>query len=99
MLVAQNAQSTGTAEFASKEKQLYTEYIQLNEEVSKLADKLSEIQNRRTRLENHIQAIREKPLILTERNSTLWVTMIDHCIIHRDKSVTFIFRDGTEIQL
>lgn len=97
LLVTQNASSTGTADFASKEKQLYSEFVQLNEEVTKLSDKLAEIQNRRTRLLNHIQAIREKPLVLTEWNSTLWVVMIDHCVIHRDKSVTFVFRDGTEI--
>jgi DNA invertase Pin-like site-specific DNA recombinase len=97
LLVTQNAQNTGTSDFATKEKQLYTEYIQLSETVNELSEKLAGIQNRRTRLLNHIQSLNNKPLILTEWKSTLWVTMIDHCVIHRDKSVTFVFRDGTEI--
>lgn len=69
----------------------------LEEEVAELSEKLTQTRNRRTRLMNHIQAISEKTLILTEWDSTLWVIMIDHCVVHRNKSVTFVFRDGTEI--
>ena len=97
LLITQNATGSGTIEFQKKEKQLYDEYIKLNDEVTKLNDKLTEKQNRRNRLLNHIQSIREKPLILSEWSSKLWVIMIDHCVIHKDKTVTFIFRDGTEI--
>ena len=97
LLITQNAPSTGTADFQSQEKKLYKEYTRLDEEVAELSEKLTQIRNRRTRLLNHIQAIREKPLVLSEWDSTLWVVMIDHCVVHRDKTVTFVFRDGTEI--
>ena len=97
LLIKQNATATGTEDFQAQENKLYKKYVRLDEEVKKLSEKLTEIQNRRTRLVNHIQAIREKPLVLSEWDNMLWVVMIDHCIIHRDKTVTFVFRDGTEI--
>ena len=98
LLIKQNATATGTEDFQSQENKLYKKYVRLDEEVKKLSEKLTEIQNRRNRLLNHIQAIREKPLILDVWDNTLWVIMIDHCVVHRDKAVTFVFRDGTEIK-
>ena len=38
-----------------------------------------------------------KPLIVNKWDSKLWVSMIDRCVVHRDKTVTFVFRDGIEI--
>ena len=98
LLVKQNSTKAGAEDFQMQADKLYKEYTKLDESVKKLSEELSAIQNRRTRLLNHIRSIREKPLVLEEWDSTLWVIMIDHCVVHRDKTVTFVFRDGTEIK-
>lgn len=99
LLVKQNSTKAGAEDFQMQADKLYKEYTKLDESVKKLSEELSAIQNRRTRLLNHIRSIREKPLVLEEWDSTLWVIMIDHCVVHRDKTVTFVFRDGTEIKV
>lgn len=98
LLVKQNSTNAGAEEFQTQADKLYKDFVKLDEDVKQLSEELTLIQNRRTRLLNHIQAIREKPLILEEWDNTLWVIMIDRCIVHRDKTVTFVFRDGMEIR-
>ncbi len=48
---------------------------------------------------NYIKGLQEKPLILEKWDTALWITTIRHCIVHRDDSITFIFRDGAEIDI
>ena len=97
LLITKDASNSGTSEFQIKEKKLYEEYIALSDEVSALSDRINEITLRRNKLICYISAMSKKPEIITEWDNSLWVTMIDRCIVHRDKAVTFIFRDGTEI--
>ena len=60
-------------------------------------DRLAEINSRRYKLESYIESMRTRPNLLEEWDAGLWVTMLDHCVVHRDKTVTFVFRDGKEI--
>ena len=46
---------------------------------------------------SYINDLREKTLILEQWDTSLWITMIKHCVVHRDDSITFVFRDGEEI--
>ena len=97
LLITRDASNSGTSEFQLKEKQLYEEYIALSDKVSTLSGKIADINLRRNKLLSYISAMSEKPEIAIEWDNSLWVTMINRCIVHRDKTVTFIFRDGTEI--
>ena len=83
--------------FQKKEKKLYDKYVKLSDEVNTLSDKLSDINIRRNKLLSYIDSMSRKPLIVNKWDSKLWVSMIDRCVVHRDKTVTFVFRDGIEI--
>ena len=48
---------------------------------------------------SYINDLREKTLILEQWDASLWITMIKHCVVHRDDSITFVFRDGEEITI
>ena len=50
-------------------------------------------------LVNYIKGLQEKPLILEKWDTAMWITTIRHCIVHRDDSITFVFRDGAEIDI
>ena len=72
-------------------------YAVAEREVEAIAQKISEINNRRIKLMSYINDLREKTLILEQWDASLWITMIKHCVVHRDDSITFVFRNGEEI--
>ena len=82
--------------FTKQEKVLLEAYLSVDAEVEALLGKISEIKSRRIKLIDHINSLRERPLILEEWDVGLWVTMIKHCVIRLDAKITFVFRDGKE---
>ena len=82
--------------FTKQEKVLLEAYLSVDAEVEALLGKISEIKSRRIKLIDHINSLRERPLILEEWDVGLWVTMIKHCVIRLDGKITFVFRDGKE---
>lgn len=85
--------------FKKREEQLYADYDALDKEVNALTQKLAGINNRHTKLVNYIKGLQEKPLILEKWDTAMWITTIRHCIVHRDDSITFVFRDGAKIDI
>lgn len=86
-------------EFQKRKKKLYDDYEAAVKEVEEITQKIREIDNRHTTLVNYINGLREKALILEEWDTSLWISMIKHCVVHRDDSITFVFRDGAEIKI
>ena len=97
LLISQNASSTGTSDFQDQERTLFEKYQKQSETVSELSNKLTAIRNRRHKLQSYITSMAEKPLVLSEWKNYIWVSMIDHCLVRKDRTITFVFRDGTEI--
>ena len=85
--------------FKKHEEKLYADYEAVDKEVNALTKKIADINNRHTKLVNYIKGLQEKPLILEKWDTAMWITTIRHCIVHRDDSVTFVFRDGAEIDI
>lgn len=83
----------------SIKKKLNDDYSAAVKEVEAITPKISEINNRRIKLMSYINDLREKTLILEQWDTSLWITMIKHCVVHRDDSITFVFRDGEEITI
>ncbi len=48
-------------------------------------------------IEGFIRDIASRPLVLTEFDDKLWLTVIDTATVGRGGRVTFRFRNGTEI--
>jgi len=40
-----------------------------------------------------------KPLVLDEWDSSCWALFVDEAIVHKDKSITFNFNNGTNIKI
>ena len=85
--------------FRQRKKKLNDDYSAAVKEVEAITQKISEIDNRRIKLMSYINDLREKTLILEQWDTSLWITMIKHCVVHRDDSITFVFRDGEEITI
>lgn len=48
-------------------------------------------------LEAILQKMIEADAVLLEWSDELWLTLIDECIAHVDKTITFKFKNGYEI--
>lgn len=45
----------------------------------------------------YIRTLKKQPTVLSEWNDTLWTVMVEKAIIHREKSITFVFYNGSEV--
>lgn len=84
------------SDFREREQELYKKYQELSETVTKLSNKISGIKTRKHKLENYIEGLKNREFV-SEWDNSLWISMIHHCIVHKDKTLTFVFRDETEI--
>lgn len=84
------------------------EYLRKYNELSKRFDtakkKLEDAQNEKAykngqalRLDSFIEKLNESKEFITEWDSEVWNFMLDEAIVNRDGSITFRFKDGTEI--
>lgn len=46
-----------------------------------------------------ICTLRKQPEVLDAWDDTVWTVMVEKAIVHRDRSITFVFYNGTEIQV
>jgi len=84
------------------------EYLRKYNELSKRFDtakkKLEDAQNEKAykngqalRLDSFIEKLKESKEFITEWDSEVWNFMLDEAIVNRDGSITFRFKNGTEI--
>ena len=45
----------------------------------------------------HIRTLRKSPEVLQEWDDTIWTVLVEKAIVHRDKSITFVFYNGNKI--
>lgn len=64
----------------------------ITEERSKRADRERE-------LRIFISTLQRQPLILEEWSEELWLTLLDTATVHRDGRITFLFKNGAEIDI
>lgn len=46
-----------------------------------------------------IKALEDKPLVLDEWDNSCWTLFVEKAVVHRDKSITFEFCNGTKIKI
>lgn len=51
----------------------------------------------RKKLKAILQKMIDANTVLLEWSDELWLTLIDECIAHEDKTITFKFKNGYEI--
>ena len=47
----------------------------------------------------YIRTLKKQPTVLTEWNDTIWIVMVEKAIVHRDKSITFVFYNGSKVKI
>ena len=66
-------------------------------------DALKQEKDRRVRrdgaIELSIRTMRRSRRALTEWDDTIWTVMVEKAVVHRDKTITFHFRNGSEITI
>lgn len=45
----------------------------------------------------YIRTLKKQPTVLTEWKDTIWTVMVEKVIVHRDKSIMFVFHNGSEV--
>lgn len=79
-------------------------YEDLTKRYEKIRSELEHLQDERTRRSQrdkamalYIRTLKKQPNVLTEWNDTIWTVMVEKAIVHRDKSITFVFYNGSEV--
>ena len=47
----------------------------------------------------HIRTLKRSRQVLTEWDDTVWTVMVEKAIIHRDKSITFVFYNSSKVRV
>lgn len=79
-------------------------YDSLNHRFEQVVNALNELTAERTLREQkekamglYIRTLRKSPQVLAEWDDTIWTVLVEKAIVHRDKSITFVFYNGNEI--
>lgn len=98
-LIIEQSNCTTPLDFKTQEEKAYARYNELNSAVKDLIDKINDIKQRKNRLYNYVSLIEKRPLYLDIFSTSIWNIVIDHCIVHKNKSLTFVFKDGKKITI
>lgn len=55
--------------------------------------------NRERELRIFISELAEKPLVIEEWDEELWVSILESATVHKDGQITFLFKNGTSIEV
>lgn len=86
-------------EYNKKYNRLVQRYEKANSRLEKInAEKNARIQRDRE-FRIFIESIKQQPLIVEEWDETLWLSLLDTATVYADGSITFLFKNGTEINV
>ena len=95
------AENSGTEQ---SQTEYHKKYNSLVDRYEKAVDKLKELEAEKDRRENRgrelhifIESIKVQPLATDTWNDELWLGLVDHATVHSAGSITFKFKNETEI--
>ncbi len=87
------------SDFDRKYNELKTKYDEASTKYQELV-KLKEHRISQSKAINlFIKSLEEKPLVLDEWDNSCWALFVDKAIVHKDKSITFVFNNGNNIKI
>ena len=91
---------------AQSQESYYKKYEALTKRYKAAAAELKRLQNLRTlrsqkdkSMALYIRTLKKQPEVLQEWNDTIWTVMVEKAIVHRNGGITFVFYNGTEINV
>ena len=80
-----------------QEEALHLRYSAIEKELQALRAERDERLKRDKAIALHIRTLKRSGQVLTEWDDTVWMVMVEKAIVHKDKSITFKFYNGSEI--
>ena len=82
-----------------KEKELELKYDKLIRKLKDLEHQKEEVTDKRNEINTFISTLKKKANIICEFDDELFNIMVDKAVIHRDKSIEFIFNSGYKVKV
>ena len=86
-------------EYNRKYNSLVTRYEKAVAKLNGFTEERTKRADRERELRIFIATLQKQPLILEEWNEELWLTLLDTATVHRDGRITFLFKNGAEIDI
>ena len=86
-------------EYQAKYDEYDKEYAEIINKVNELED---EVRNKKAQAKNlnaFIADLAYRPNVLSEWDEDVWNYLVEKATVHEDKSITFLFRNGQEINV
>ena len=97
-LVKDNASTVRSQEtYLKRYEELTKRYEKARSELERLQDERTRRSQQDKAMALYILTMRKQPTVLTEWKDTIWAVMVEKVIVHRDKSITFVFYNGSEV--
>lgn len=82
-----------------KQKELELKYDKLIQKLKDLEHQKEEANDKRNKINTFISNLRSKSDAITEFDEELFNIMIDKAVVHRDKSIEFIFNSEYKVKV
>lgn len=86
-------------EYVSKYNRLVKRYETAVEKHKAAEEERNSRLERERELRVFIAVLRKKPLVLDEWSDDIWISLIESGTVHRDGSITFLFKNGASIHI
>ena len=97
-LIQRNASTAQSQEdYKKQETGIREKFDAFTEEIQALKIELEQRRQKNQAISLHIRAMKKSERVLTEWDDTVWTVMVEKAMIHKDKSITFFFYNGTQI--
>lgn len=99
-LLFQKASTTPSPNMQKEqEDNLYAKFDAVTKELQVLQKERDERLKKEKALSLHIRTLKKSRQILTKWDDTVWTVMVEKAIVHKDKSITFIFYNGSKVRV
>ena len=99
-LVKENASTVQSQEtYLKRYEELTKRYEKARSELERLQDERVRRSQQDNAMALYIRTLKKQPTVLTEWNNAIWTVMVEKAIIHRDKSITFVFHNGSKVRV
>lgn len=82
-----------------KQKELEFKYDKLIKKLKDLEHQKEEVTDKRNKITTFISTLKDKVDVISEFNEELFNIMVDKAVVHRDKSIEFIFNSGYKVEV
>ena len=86
-------------EYTKKYNSLVRRYERASKALQKSTEERQHKLERDRQLRIFVGTLREQPLVVSEWNAELWITLLDTATVYHDGRIVFLFKNGTTIEV